>query len=129
MGEEDIVAWKNITAELGNKVMLVGDDLFVTDAHRIDVGAKEKYANSVLIKPNQTGTLSETFAAIKSAKRAGYKTIISHRSGDTADDFISDLAVAVCADFIKAGAPARGERIAKYNRILEIEKEVNSLWF
>ena len=121
VGEEDIPAWKRITAELGNKVMLVGDDLFVTYAHRIDVGAKEGYANSVLIKPNQTGTLSETFAAVQSAKRAGYKTIVSHRSGDTADDFISDLAVAVNADFIKAGAPARGERIAKYNRILEIE--------
>ena len=129
VGEEDSMAWKNITTALGSKVMLVGDDLFVTDAHRIEEGAKEEYANSVLIKPNQTGTLTETFAAVKSAKRAGYKTVISHRSGDTADDFISDLAVAVCADFIKAGAPARGERVAKYNRILEIEKEVNSSCF
>ncbi|MBE6654133.1 MAG: phosphopyruvate hydratase [Ruminococcaceae bacterium] len=129
VGEEDIQAWEQITRILGKKTMLVGDDLFVTDAHRVDVGAKEGYANSVLIKPNQTGTLTETFAAVNSAKRAGYKTIISHRSGDTADDFISDLAVAVCADFIKAGAPARGERVAKYNRILEIEKEVNSSCF
>ena len=129
VGEEDVQAWMDITGALGNKAMLVGDDLFVTDAHRIDVGAKEGYANSVLIKPNQTGTLSETFAAIHSARKAGYKLIISHRSGDTSDDFISDLAVAVCADFIKAGAPARGERVAKYNRILEIEKEVNSSCF
>lgn len=126
VGEEDYAAWKKITAVLGKRITLVGDDLFVTDAHRVDVGAKEGYANAVLIKPNQTGTLSETFAAIRSAKKAGYKTIISHRSGDTADDFIADLAVASCADFIKAGAPARGERVAKYNRILEIEKEVNS---
>ena len=126
VGEEDIEAWKKITAVLGKRVALVGDELFVTDAHRVDVGAKEGYANAVLIKPNQTGTLSETFAAIRSAKKAGYRTIISHRSGDTADDFISDLAVASCADFIKAGAPARGERVAKYNRILEIEKEINS---
>ncbi len=129
LAEEDFDAWKKITAVLGKRISLVGDDLFVTDAHRIDVGADEGYANAVLIKPNQTGTLSETFAAIRSAKKAGYKTIISHRSGDTPDDFIADLAAACCADFIKSGAPARGERIAKYNRLLEIEKEINSSCF
>ncbi|MGN1095059.1 MAG: phosphopyruvate hydratase [Eubacteriales bacterium] len=124
IGEEDFDAWQKITKALPN-TMLVGDDLFVTDSHRIDKGAENGIANSVLIKPNQSGTLSGTFAALRSAKKAGYKTIISHRSGDTCDDFIADLAVASCADFIKSGAPARGERVAKYNRLSEIEKEVN----
>lgn len=123
VGEEDISAWQKITLALGKRTMLVGDDLFVTDAKRVAQGAKEGYANAVLIKPNQVGTLSETFEAIREAKRAGFKTIISHRSGDTSDSFIADLAIACCADFIKAGAPARGERTAKYNRIIEIEKE------
>ena len=124
VGEEDEVGWQRITSALGDKLMLVGDDLFVTDAHKISVLSEKNCANSALIKPNQCGTLSETIAAVQFAKKAGYKTVISHRSGDTADDFISDLAVAVCADFIKAGAPARGERVAKYNRLLEIEKEI-----
>jgi enolase len=123
-GEDDLRAWQQITQSAGKNVMLVGDDLFVTDAHRIRTLADEGCANAVLIKPNQRGTLSETIAALHEAKKAGYKTIISHRSGDTADDFIADLAVASCADFIKAGAPARGERVAKYNRLLEIEKEL-----
>jgi enolase len=123
-GEEDLRAWQQITQSAGKNVMLVGDDLFVTDAHRIRTLADEGCANAVLIKPNQRGTLSETIAALHEAKKSGYKTIISHRSGDTADDFIADLAVASCADFIKAGAPARGERVAKYNRLLEIEKEI-----
>ena len=112
-----------------NDTILVGDDLFVTDARRITVGKEEGIANAALIKPNQRGTLSETVAAINTAKKVGYKTIISHRSGDTPDDFIADLAVALNADFIKAGAPARGERVAKYNRLLEIEKEISSSAF
>ncbi|MBQ8447984.1 MAG: phosphopyruvate hydratase [Clostridia bacterium] len=124
VGEDDEEAWQSVTATLGKKLMLVGDDLFVTDAHRIAELSEKGCANSALIKPNQCGTLSETVAAVQFAKKAGYKTIISHRSGDTADTFIADLAVAVNADFIKAGAPARGERVAKYNRLLEIEKEI-----
>ena len=124
MGEDDEAGWQGITSRAGKKIMLVGDDLFATDAHRINVLSANGCANAALIKPNQCGTLSETLAAVQSAKRAGYKTIVSHRSGDTADAFIADLAVAACADFIKAGAPARGERVAKYNRLLEIEKEI-----
>ena len=124
VGEDDEQGWQSITSRAGGNIMLVGDDLFATDAHRINVLSAKGCANAALIKPNQCGTLSETLAAVQAAKRAGYKTIVSHRSGDTADAFIADLAVAVCADFIKAGAPARGERVAKYNRLLEIEKEI-----
>ncbi|MBQ8402864.1 MAG: phosphopyruvate hydratase [Clostridia bacterium] len=124
VGEEDTVAWQKVTETLGGKMMLVGDDLFVTDAHRISVLSEQKCANAVLIKPNQRGTLSEAIAALRFAKKSGYKTIVSHRSGDTEDAFIADLAVAANADFIKAGAPARGERVAKYNRLLEIEQEI-----
>lgn len=127
VGEEDTTAWQKITADMGSKIMLVGDDLFVTDAHRISELAEGKCANTVLIKPNQRGTLSETIAALQAAKKAGYKTVVSHRSGDTEDAFIADLAVAANADFIKAGAPARSERVAKYNRILQIEQELCSL--
>ena len=124
LGEEDHDAWKKMSAAAPDGLMLVGDDLFVTDAHRIHSLAGEGCANTVLIKPNQRGTLSETVAAIREAKKAGCKTVISHRSGDTEDSFIADLAVASCADFIKAGAPCRGERTAKYNRLLEIEDEI-----
>ncbi len=122
--EDDIAGWQRITSG-AKQTMLVGDDLFVTDAHRIYEGKEHGIANAVLIKPNQRGTLSEAIAAVSAARRVGYKTIVSHRSGDTSDDFIADLAAALGADFIKAGAPARGERIAKYNRLLEIEKETN----
>lgn len=124
MGEDDTAGWQSFTARTGKRLMLVGDDLFVTDAHRISVLSEKGCANAALIKPNQCGTLSETIAAMQFAKKAGYKTIVSHRSGDTADAFIADLAVAANADFIKAGAPARGERVAKYNRLLEIEQEI-----
>lgn len=124
VGEDDTEGWQNFTALMGERLMLVGDDLFVTDAHRIAELSAKKCANAALIKPNQCGTLSETIAAVQFAKKAGYKTIISHRSGDTPDAFIADLAVACGADFIKAGAPARGERVAKYNRLLEIEQEI-----
>jgi len=124
VGEDDAEGWQNITARMGEKLMLVGDDLFVTDAHRICELSKKGCANAALIKPNQCGTLSETIAAMQFTKKSGYKTIVSHRSGDTSDAFIADLAVAANADFIKAGAPARGERVAKYNRLLEIEQEI-----
>jgi len=100
---------------------LVGDDLFVTNLERLRRGLKERAANAILVKPNQAGTLSETIACVKVAKKHNYKVIVSHRSGETADDFIADLAVAVSADYIKAGSLARGERVAKYNRLMEIE--------
>ena len=128
LGEDDTEGWQKITKKM-NDTILVGDDLFVTNVRRIKMGLEKHVANSVLIKLNQIGTLTETLAAINTAKKVGYKTIISHRSGDTPDDFIADLAVALNADFIKAGAPARGERVAKYNRLLEIEKEISSSAF
>ena len=102
--------------------MLVGDDIFVTNTARLRKGIQEKLANAVLIKPNQIGTLSETLDAIRLAHANGYKTVISHRSGETGDTFISDIAVATGAGFLKAGAPARGERVAKYNRLIQIER-------
>ncbi len=125
LGEEDWKDWKELTSKIGKDVDLVGDDLFVTNRKRLEKGIKQKVANSILIKPNQIGTLTETLETIKVAKRNGYKTIISHRSGETEDTFIADLAVAVNAGQVKMGAPCRSERIAKYNRILNIEKELS----
>ncbi len=119
--EDDFLGWKFLTQNLGNETLLIGDDLFVTNPVRIQMGVTQKIANSVLIKLNQIGTLTETISAIKLAQKNKYKIIISHRSGETCDTFISDLAVAVNAEYIKAGAPSRGERVAKYNRLLEIE--------
>ncbi len=119
--EDDFLGWKFLTQNLGEKVLLVGDDLFVTNPTRIQMGITQKIANAVLIKVNQIGTLTETLAAIKLAQKNNYKIVISHRSGETADDFIADLAVAAGAEYIKAGAPSRGERLAKYNRLVEIE--------
>lgn len=121
LGEEDFDGWAEITDRLGSRVQLVGDDLFVTNIERLQQGIDEGAANAILIKPNQIGTLSETFDAIELAKRNGYKTVISHRSGETEDTFIADLAVAVNAGQIKTGAPCRTERVAKYNRLLRIE--------
>jgi len=121
LGEEDFESWAEMTARLGSKVQLVGDDLFVTNMERLQQGIDEGAANAILIKPNQIGTLTETLDAIDLAKRSGYKTIISHRSGETEDTFIADLAVAVNAGQIKTGAPCRTERVAKYNRLLRIE--------
>ncbi len=121
--EEDWEAFEKITRELKG-VQIVGDDLFVTNKKRLEKGIDIGAANAILIKPNQIGTLSETLDAINLAKCSGYNTIISHRSGETADTFISDLAVAVNAGQIKTGAPARSERTEKYNRLLEIEKEI-----
>lgn len=122
--EDDFLGWQKMTAALGEQTVLVGDDLFVTNTHRIETGIIAGIANAVLIKLNQIGTVSETMAAIKLAQKYGYKVIISHRSGETVDDFIADLAVAVSADYIKAGSLSRGERLAKYNRLIVIETEL-----
>jgi len=124
LAEEDWEGWKELTLRLGNKIQLVGDDLFVTNISRLEKGIRNKVANSILIKPNQIGTLTETLNAIKLAKANGYSTVISHRSGETEDTFIADLSVAVNSRYIKAGAPARTDRVAKYNRILNIEDEL-----
>ncbi len=124
--EEDWESWKKITNEIGNNVQIVGDDLFVTNLKRLDKGIKEKSANCILIKPNQIGTLTETMNVINVAQKNGFKTIISHRSGDSEDTFISDLAVATNSSQIKAGSLARSERVAKYNRLLRIEEELGN---
>lgn len=123
MSEDDSDGWQAMTDLLGDKMMLVGDDLFVTNPKRIEWGIANHLGNALLVKPNQIGTLTETFRAVEIAQNAGYKTVISHRSGETTDSYISDIAVALSADYIKAGAPARGERVAKYNRLLEIEEK------
>lgn len=122
LGEEDWQGWAEMTRLLGDKVQLVGDDLFVTNSERLRQGMDEGAGNAILIKPNQIGTLTETLDCIELAKQGGYKTIISHRSGETEDTFIADLAVAVNAGQIKTGAPCRTERVAKYNRLLRIEE-------
>ena len=124
LAEEDWKGWKELTLRLGKKIQLVGDDLFVTNISRLEKGIRNKVANSILIKPNQIGTLTETLNAIKLAKANGYSTVISHRSGETEDTFIADLSVAINSRYIKAGAPARTDRVAKYNRILNIEEEI-----
>ena len=121
LAEEDWEGWKLLTDRLGKTVQLVGDDLFVTNTERLSHGIKEDTANAILIKVNQIGTLTETFDAIEMAKRAGYTAVISHRSGETEDSTIADIAVAVNAGQIKTGAPARSERVAKYNQLLRIE--------
>ena len=122
--EEDWDSWKKITNEIGSNVQIVGDDLFVTNSKRLNKGIKEKSANSILVKPNQIGTLTETLDVISMAKTANFKTIISHRSGDTEDTFIADLASATMSSQIKTGSLARSERVAKYNRLLRIEEEL-----
>ena len=124
LSEEDYDGWQKITEKLGKRVMLVGDDLFVTNKSRLQMGFEKRLANSILIKPNQIGSLSETLEVIKMAKEKGYKTIISHRSGETDDTSIADIAVATNAGFIKTGAPCRMDRNAKYNRLLKIEEEI-----
>jgi enolase len=126
MAEDDWDAWAKLTAGLGDRVQLVGDDLFVTNASLIERGIKEKVANSVLIKLNQIGTLSETLDAIRTAKEAGYTTVISHRSGETEDTTIADLAVATGAGQIKTGSLSRSDRVAKYNRLIRIEEELGA---
>ena len=124
LAEEDWSSWKKLTQKLGSKIQLVGDDLFVTNTDRLGKGIKNKVANSILIKPNQIGTLTETLDAIEMAQKAGYTTVISHRSGETEDTTIADIAVAVNAGQIKTGAPCRTDRVAKYNRLLNIENEL-----
>ncbi len=124
MAESDWAGWKTLTETLGKKIQLVGDDVFVTNTTILEQGIREKVANAVLIKPNQIGTLSETFDAISMAKEAGYACVISHRSGETEDTTIADLAVASRAGQIKAGAPCRSERLAKYNQLLRIEEHL-----
>ena len=124
LDENDWNGWKTLTERIGARVQLVGDDLFVTNPGRLEKGIQEKCANAILIKPNQIGTVSETLDTIRLAKQHGYRTIISHRSGETEDTFIADLAVAVNAGQIKTGAPCRSERVAKYNRLLRIEEDL-----
>ncbi|MBU3145420.1 phosphopyruvate hydratase [Clostridium sp. CF012] len=127
MAEEDWEGWKYLTDKLGDKIQLVGDDLFVTNTDRLKMGIERKVTNSILIKLNQIGTLTETLNAIEMAERAGFTAVVSHRSGETEDSFIADLVVAVNAGQIKTGAPARTERVAKYNQLLRIEEELEEM--
>ena len=124
VAEEDWDGWKRLTERLGNKLQLVGDDLFVTNYKRLSMGIREKCGNSILIKPNQIGTLTETLDVITLAKKHGYTAVISHRSGESEDTTIADLAVATNAGQIKTGAPCRSDRVAKYNRLLIIESQI-----
>lgn len=124
LGEEDYIGWTEITKILEDKVLLVGDDLFVTNSKRLQMGFEKKMGNAILIKPNQIGTLSETLDVIYKAQNKGYRTIISHRSGETDDVSIADIAVGTNAGFIKTGAPCRMDRVCKYNRLLKIEEEI-----
>jgi enolase len=124
MGETDWQGWKMLTKAIGHKVQLVGDDLFVTNTERLADGIRQKVGNAILIKVNQIGTLTETLEAIRMANRAGYAAIVSHRSGETEDTAIADIAVAMNAGQIKTGAPSRSERVAKYNRLLRIAEEL-----
>jgi len=124
MAEGDWAGWKKLSDKLGDKVQLVGDDIFVTNTTILAEAITKKIGNSVLIKVNQIGTLTETFDCIQMAHRAGYSCVVSHRSGETEDSLIADVAVALNLGQIKTGAPARGERTAKYNQLLRIEEEL-----
>lgn len=124
LDEEDWNGWSRLTMKIGEKVQLVGDDLFVTNPERVALGIARKAANSVLIKVNQIGTLTEAAKAVELAHQAGYRTIMSHRSGETEDTTIADLAVAFHTGQIKTGAPCRSERVAKYNQLLRIEEQL-----
>ena len=127
LDEEDWEGWTMLTQRIGNRVLLVGDDLFVTNPKRLQYGIKNGAANAILIKPNQIGSLSETMEAVRIAKENGYQAIMSHRSGETEDTTIADLAVGLNTGYIKTGAPCRGERTAKYNRLLRIEAELRGM--
>lgn len=127
LDEEDWEGWKLLTGRIGNRVLLVGDDLFVTNPKRLQYGIKNGAANAILIKPNQIGSLSETMEAVRIAKENGYQAIMSHRSGETEDTTIADLAVGLNTGYIKTGAPCRGERTAKYNRLLSIEAQLRGM--
>jgi enolase len=129
LSEDDWASWTKMTASLGSKVQLVGDDLYVTNPSRLQKGIDEAAGNAILVKVNQIGTLTETLDAVSLAQRSGMKAIISHRSGETEDTFIADLAVATNAGQIKTGAPARSERVAKYNQLLRIEEELSDAAF
>lgn len=124
LAEDDWRGWQEFTELLEDDMMIIGDDLFTTNVNRLKKGVKKGAANAILIKPNQIGTLTETIQCVKFAQENNYKIIVSHRSGETNDDFIVDLAVGIGADYLKAGAPNRGERVAKYNRLMEIEDEI-----
>ena len=126
LNEEDWEGWKKLTERLGSKIQLVGDDLFVTNTMRLGHGIKEGCGNSILVKVNQIGTLTEAFKAVEMAHKAGYSAVLSHRSGETEDTTIADIAVALNAGQIKTGAPCRTERVAKYNRLLRIEEELHN---
>jgi enolase len=126
LDEDDWSGWVSLNSKLGKKIKLVGDDLYTTNLERLERGIAQKASNAILIKPNQVGTLSETLATVKRAQQVGWTTIISHRSGETEDTTIADLAVAVSSGLIKTGAPCRSERVAKYNRLLRIEEELGA---
>ena len=123
--EDNWEAWKGLTAKIGKDTLVVGDDLITTNLTRLNKAVEAKACNAIIIKPNQVGTISETIDVVNEAKRQNFRTIVSHRSGETNDDFIADFAVGISADYVKFGAPARGERVAKYNRLLEIEHEIS----
>lgn len=125
--EDDWDGWRKLTERLGDKIQLVGDDLFVTNTGRLAAGIRLHTANAILVKVNQIGTLSEAFAAIRMAHKNGYNTVISHRSGETEDTIIADIAVAVNAGQIKTGAPCRTDRVCKYNQLLRIEEELEDI--
>ena len=126
LGESDWAGWQRLTRAIGREVMIVGDDLFVTNPELVRIGVAQDLANAVLVKLNQVGTVSETLETIRVARGAGFRVVVSHRSGETEDTTIADFAVAVGAEFIKTGAPCRGERIAKYNQLLRIEEALGS---
>ena len=126
LAEDDWDGWKELTRRLGDRIQLVGDDLFVTNTKRLDAGIKLKAANAILVKVNQIGTLTEAFEAVEMAHKNGYKAVISHRSGETEDTTIADIAVALNTGQIKTGAPSRSDRVAKYNRLLRIEEELKT---
>lgn len=124
LAEDDWAGWAKLTANIGNQIKIVGDDIFTTNPTRLERGIREKSANSIIIKPDQIGTLTETLRTVKMAQESNLSVIVSHRSGETESTFIADLAVGIGADFIKSGAPSRGERISKYNQLLRIEEEL-----
>ena len=126
LAEQDWNGWKQLTTVIGSRVQLVGDDVFVTNPRMLKKGVQEKVANAILIKPNQIGTVTETLETLRIAKKAGYATIISHRSGESEDTFIADFSVAVGAGQIKTGSLSRTDRIAKYNRLLRIEEQLGA---
>lgn len=125
LAEDDWNSWKRLNAKIGANTLIVGDDLITTNLQRLKKAISEKTCNATIIKPNQVGTITETLEVVKEAKANNFKVIVSHRSGETNDDFIADFAVGIASDYVKFGAPARGERVAKYNRLLEIEHEIS----